>query len=277
MRASEVIDLFTQLAPYINDMTAEDLGISVIKEGYYTAYVPGKNLDLGVRAGEPMKGQVCEQCMQTGKRIITVITKEKSLFGVPYLACAVPVKDGEHTVGCVITTQTIDTQEHINQVARELSVSSQELGAGMEELSARSSELAETSSAVESISGALAESIKKTDEIVAFTHNIASQINLLGLNAAIEAARVGELGRGFGVVAAEVRKLAEASSQSAKHINVSLSEIQNNIKQLSENIAVINKAVQEQTKAIDAMAGHSQSVAGMANDLSEVSSKLFES
>lgn len=277
LTADEVLHYFTELAPYLNDISAEDLGISVIKDGFYTAYVPGKELDLGLKAGEPMKGQVSEQCMRTGERITVVVPKNKSVFGIPYLACAMPIKDGNRTVGCIITTQTIEVHEKISTVASDLSASSQELSAGMEELAARSSKLEETSNQLDSIGKELARSIKQTDEIVSFIHNIASETNLLGLNAAIEAARVGELGQGFGVVANEVRKLADASSQSAKHINSSLNEIQRSIKELSDRINIIFSAVQEQSSAVEVMTENSQSVAQMAIELSNVANKMFKS
>lgn len=65
--------------------------------------------------------------------------------------------------------------------------------------------------------------------------NISEQINLLALNAAIEAARAGEHGKGFAVVAEEVRKLAEASSQSVDKINSLVSEVNEAFKDLVMN------------------------------------------
>lgn len=269
--AEEILDSFTMLAPYLNEIFTEDVGVSVIKEGYYTAYVPGKSFDLGVRAGQPMQGKVSEQCMATGRKVVRKITKEQSAFGIPYIACAHPIASADRVIGCVITTQAVDSQEKISQISSELSTSAQEYTANMEEVAATTAELANISGELGAFSNQLTNSIKKTDEIVAFISSIARQTNLLGLNAAIEAAHVGTLGKGFGVVAGEVRKLAVESDESVKTIKELLDKVQHAIIQMNEKIQAVDRTVKAQEASIQEMAKASLDFAAMAGELAGIS------
>ncbi|MDC0835454.1 methyl-accepting chemotaxis protein [Geitlerinema sp. CS-897] len=78
--------------------------------------------------------------------------------------------------------------------------------------------------------GQLSESIDRVSTIVELVGDFAAQTNMLALNAAVEAVRAGDSGKGFGVVAGEIRQLADRSQQSSDRIRALITEIQNEIR-----------------------------------------------
>ena len=97
----------------------------------------------------------------------------------------------------------------------------------------------------------LGENSARIGEITDFISEIANRTNLLALNASIEAARAGEAGRGFSVVADEIRNLAERSSTSAEEISKLIDDIQTGIAKTMQAMENGNKEVAEGTKLVD--------------------------
>ncbi len=139
-----------------------------------------------------------------------------------------------------------------------------------------------TSKVVESVQASsstiheLSDSIQKIGDITRVIQEIASQTNLLALNAAIEAARAGEQGRGFAVVADEVRKLAERTTSSTTDIATMVNEIQavtqtavTGMEQAAQEVDTGVGMLRESVSGLEGITSASQQVSGMAQQISD--------
>jgi methyl-accepting chemotaxis protein len=106
--------------------------------------------------------------------------------------------------------------------------------------------------------------------------NIASQTNLLSMNAAIEAAHAGESGKGFAVVAAEIRKLAENSSTQAKTISDVLKKIINSIDKITKSTATVLEKFQDIDSRIKIVSEQEASIRNSMEEQGEGSKQVLE-
>lgn len=110
---------------------------------------------------------------------------------------------------------------------------------------------------------------QQVGNIISEIEDIASQTNLLSLNASIEAARAGDAGKGFAVVADQIRQLAEQSAKSAAETRTLIETSLNAINDGSKTVDVVNASIDRVVEGIELIAQSSKSISEMSNDQAE--------
>lgn len=165
----------------------------------------------------------------------------------------------QHSLQCLEQMDTLSNRitvvnkntQKISNIAGDTEKSIQTGMSSMEVLNEKSHSTAEiTHVVIDSIQN-LEKQSKSIGQIVNAINDIASETNLLSLNASIEAARAGEAGRGFAVVATQIRKLADQSMESAEQIQKIIEEIVTNTNNAVGIAMEADGIVQEQQEAVD--------------------------
>jgi methyl-accepting chemotaxis protein len=121
----------------------------------------------------------------------------------------------------------------------------------------------------------LEEKTRHVNQITSMITSVAHRTNLLSLNASIEAARAGEAGRGFSVVADEIRKLAESAGRSADEISKLIDEIQSDTNEVADEMRESSQGVSEGREDVDTIAHSLEHIRSAVSEAATRAEEIF--
>lgn len=202
---------------------------------------------------------------------------DSSKYGIPILVTCYPLFDEDNTDEIVGTLGVVIPKllaSNLREMSDNLENGISEIASAIEQLSASSSNIHTNEQELNKEINEIISISEKINEISTFIQKIANETNMLGLNAAIEAARAGESGKGFSVVAQQIRKLSEQSKSTVPEIKKLTDSIKIKVTETREKSQSSLTSSEEQASAAQEITASIEEITSMSEELSKIAHTL---
>ena len=268
----ESLNSFIEMVKVLKSAIPTELSIAICDLEQFLVYFPGENINLNIVKGQKLnKEEPLSVALRTNQRLQAAIPAE--FYGFEFIGTATPLHDYSGKVIGGIAVQVRKQTELLtisNTISESLLHANEQItniASGSNLLNSASESLLEQSKQAEN-------NVQQTSDILKLMKRMADQTNLLGLNAAIEAARAGEMGKGFNVVASEIRKFSKESIDSTQQIRETMTQIKEATEQMTTAIVQISKVGIEQSESIHHISDFIKEIQNMATKLNDYANRL---
>ncbi len=268
-----VLDQIINTLPFIQDLFASG-GVSLTDCEKFLYYKPGKKIDLHIKPGTVLKpGGIIWAVLEEGCRKTAVL--DKSFYGMSLVVTAVPIYSDHHSlVGVISLYETIEKQEIFREMALELTDNIAVIANTTEEIYTDMEDVKSYSSKMATSAENLKDEISNLNDVLDIIRTIERQTNLLGINAAITAARAGSAGQEFSVVAKEIRRLSSDTSHSILTAEATLQTVFKDSDSTIDQIEGINTIINSIASALGHFSEAIQKTNALCDKLSDYANNL---
>jgi len=263
---------FIQAIQIMKTAIPVDLSVAICNLEEFIMYFPGNDINLAIKKGQRLhKDEPLSIALRTNKRLEAEVPPE--FYGFSFVGTATPLHDESGKVIGGIAIQ-VRKQSELIEISNNMTDFLENADEQVESIVHGSKNLAAASSRLMDESRLSEQNIHQTTEILSLMKRMADQTNLLGLNAAIEAARAGEAGRGFEVVASEIRKFSKETIESTERIRKTMEQIHRSTESMVNTIESITAVSNEQSEAIHQTADFIKEIKELSQKLNTFAQKL---
>lgn len=270
-----LIKAFKVFAPIMSDMFSDGAVLFITDLNKFLNIQHSKKFQMPeLQLGESFReNSTAFTAIKTKKSVS--LEYDASAYGVPVLAVCHPIfsEAGEvlGTFGLIIPKVAA---ANLKEMSNNLEKGLEEITFTIEELAASASNIHINQQNLYNSINEIANLSKEINEVSAFIKAIADQTKMLGLNAAIEAARAGEVGRGFGVVADEIRKLSDQSKSTVPKIQKLTDEIILKVTESREKSHSSLASSQEQASSTEEITASIEEITALSEQLDKIAHEL---
>lgn len=269
---SEVLNAFHTVIDYLPELMDEPTTIYLVEGD--KVKVARDMPEVGIESSEENStmGESVMNLINKGELTVSIFSEGTD---TPFKSYVLPVKNEKGIIeGAVLMAKSIKQRKETVDAAQNLRDSLEQITLAINDLNVNIQEVVDANEQIQSIVEDANSSTADTNDILNFIQEISSQTNLLGLNAAIEASRAGEFGRGFDVVAKEIRKLSTSTTESIKKVDGVLKNISSSIKNINKKVTDTNQVFEVQASSLEEIAASVQELNSTAQVLYEFATRL---
>lgn len=258
-----------QVAPILNRLLQnQDVTLAIANTSEIVYFKDGKTIHVGHVGYKLQPGDGLYEAVHEKQEYVGLVPAE--VVGVPFRSTAIPILDeAGNAIGVVGMAASLDKQNTIANVAEHIVENFKQISASIENVTDETQKISESHETILRSAQQSTEQTEQTATIIEFIQDVSRQTKILGLNASIEAARAGEDGRGFSVVAQEIRKLAD-------NTKTAVGEIESRLSEMKSSAQEVEKHVTDNAQSIETQVASIQQMMTSIEELQSLSEQLFE-